>query len=127
MKSGIANVEEIYSSVFPDYRICKLFIRAGFSPSARNFMLETPLHIVSCHQNFKLNIVELLLKNGAHIEQKDLTGNLPCKRLSTISNCRINPLNFVTLKCLASRKIVAFSIPYSQQVPADLEEFIKMH
>ena len=127
MKSSISHVEDVYSSVFPDYKICKLFIGAGFSTSAKNFMLETPLHIVSAHQNFNLDIVKLLLKHGAHIDQRDLTGNLPCRRLEAISHCQINPLNFITLKCLASRKIVKFSIPFSQKVPTHLEEFILMH
>lgn len=92
-----------------------------------NYSLETPLHIVSLHQNFDNKIVELLLRNGAHIDQKDLTGNQPCRRLAVINRCKINPLRYTTLKCLASIKVKLNNLIYKGVVPIEIENFIDLH
>lgn len=127
MKSSMAGVEETYSSVFPDLHVCKLLLEAGFYVDLVNYSLETPLHIVSSHQNFNSEIVNLLLSYGAHIDQRDLTGNLPCKRLAAISKCQMNPLKYLSLKCLAASKIKAYNLPCTGIVPVQLEEFINLH
>lgn len=127
MKSSMAGVEETYSSVFPDLNVCKLLLEAGFYVDLVNFSLETPLHIVSSHQNYNGDIVNLLLSYGAHIDQKDLTGNQPCKRLAAISKCQMNPLKYLSLKCMAASKIKAYNLPFVGTVPIHLEDFINLH
>lgn len=127
MKSSMAGVEETYSSVFPDLNVCKLLLEAGFYVDLVNYSRETALHIVSSHQNFNSDIVHLLLSYEAHIDQRDVTGTLPCKRLAAISKCQINPLKYLTLKCLAASKIKAYNLPFAGVVPTHLDEFINLH
>lgn len=127
MKTAMGGMEETYSSVFPDYDVCKLMLKAGFYVDLVNCSQETPLHIVSSHQNFNAEIVYLLLSYGAHIDQKDITGNQPCKRLAAISKCSMNPLRYITLKCLAASKIKAYNLPFHGIVPKHLEEFVNTH
>lgn len=125
MKSSI--VEQNYSSVFPHPSVCQLLLQAGFSIDAVNHSLETPLHIISSLQNFNEEIVKILLANGAHIDQKDCTGNQPCRRLRAIGKCTINTLDYLSLKCLAATKIRLYNIPFSNKVPADLVDFVNLH
>lgn len=125
--SQFTRINDIYSTVFPHYGIAELFLKAGFHVDATNYSLETPLHIVSLHQNFDNKIVQLLLRHGAHIDQKDLTGNQPCRRLVVISRCKINPLRYTTLKCLASIKVRLYNLKYKGLVPIEIENFIDLH
>lgn len=123
----MTGAEDTCSSVFPDYSVCHLLVQAGFYVDATNACLETPLHVVSSYHNFDASIVQLLLENGSHIDQKDLTGNQPCKRLASINDYPFYPMRHLTLKCLASSKIKSFHIPYAGQVPPLLEKFINLH
>lgn len=102
-------------------------LEAGFYVDLVNISRETPLHIVSSHQNFNSDIVHLLLSYGAHIDQRDVTGNLPCKRLAAISKCQMNPLKYLSLKCLAASKIKAYNLHFAGIVPQQLNEFIDLH
>lgn len=128
MKSNMNRTDEVNSlSVFPDYKVCKLFLESGFYVDSTNYSLETPLHIVSSYQNYNPFIILTLLNYGAHIDQKDLIGNQPCKRLSAISRSAICPFNYMTLKCLAANKIKAYNLPFVGIVPVALEEFVNLH
>lgn len=127
LKANVNGHEETYSSVFPDLRICNLLLRSGYEVDIVNTSWETPLHIASLHQNFNEKIVKLLLKKGAHIDQKDITGNQPIKRLSAINKCDINLMHYTTLKCLVACKIQSFNLQYVGIVPKDIEAFIDLH
>lgn len=128
MKSSMAGVEETYSSVFPDYNVCKLLLESGYEVDKTNYSLETPLHIASSPTSFNADIVYLLLSRGAHIDRKDLTGNQPCRRLAAISKCKsINFLKYSSLGCLAATAIKAYNLPFIGSVPIHLEEFINLH
>lgn len=127
LKTNVNGHEETYSSVFPDLHICHLLLKAGYNVDIINSSWETPLHIASLHQNFNEKIVKLLLKKGAHIDQKDITGNQPIKRLSAINKCEINLMRYTTLKCLVACKIQSFNLRYVGIVPKDIESFIDLH
>lgn len=127
LKSQTNGFEEIYPTVFPCLKMCQLLLKAGFDVNRVNYSGETPLHIATCHQNFNSKIVELLLKEGAHIDQKDLTGNQPCRRLAAINKCNINPLQYLTLQCLASSKIKSYNLDYRGTVPKEIQNFIDLH
>ncbi|KPM03211.1 ankyrin repeat domain containing protein 8 [Sarcoptes scabiei] len=128
IKSHVNNLVDNYSSVFPDLKTCRLLLKVGYDVDTVNYSLETPLHIATLHQNFNEKIVKLLLLKGAHIDQKDLTGNQPSKRLAAINkSITINPLRFMTLKCLASNKIRSYNLKYIDLVPKEVEKFINLH
>ena len=74
-----------------------------------------------------LQIVEILLENGAHIDARNAAAQRPIDLLKMIPDCKINPLQFTNLKCLAARVITEQNLPYKNEVPAMLEGFIEAH
>jgi hypothetical protein len=72
-------------------------------------------------------IVEVLLTHGAHIDTRNKSGQRPIDLLKSIPDCKINHIQFTTLKCLAARAVVDFNISYKSEVPIMLEEFIQAH
>ena len=76
---------------------------------------------------FQLQIVETLLENGAHIDARNGDGHRPLDMLKLIPDCKINPLQYLTLRCLAASVIVQNHLPYKREIPTVLEEFIEAH
>jgi Fem-1 family protein b len=74
-----------------------------------------------------LQIVQVLLAKGAHIDARNRSHQRPIDLLKLIPDCKINPIQFTTLKCLAARVIAEQKINYKHEVPAMLEEFIQAH
>jgi hypothetical protein len=72
-------------------------------------------------------IVEVLLTHGAHIDTRNKSSQRPIDLLKSIPDCKINHIQFTTLKCLAARAVVDFNISYKSEVPIMLEEFIQAH
>ncbi|RWS02806.1 Protein fem-1-like protein, partial [Dinothrombium tinctorium] len=126
MKSNTL-MEDPYTAIFPDAGVAELLLDCGAFVDAINFNQSTPLHIASTRSNFSHDVINVLLENGAHIDRRNAIGNQPYKLLSSIAECTVNPLKFVTLKCLAARKIVERKISYIGEVPSELENFIRIH
>ena len=74
-----------------------------------------------------LQIVQLLLDNGAHIDLRNVNGEKPSEMLKSVPGCKINPLNHISLKCMAATVISEKRLPYVGEVPSMLEEFIQTH
>ena len=75
-----------------------------------------------------IQIVETLLEHGAHIDARNSHGLRPLDMLKLNPDCKINPLQYLTLRCLAANVIVGNGLPYKPgQVPTVLEEFIEAH
>jgi hypothetical protein len=120
-------VEDPHTIIFPDARVCKLLLDCDFNVDAINNIGSTALHIACTRGNFNIDVVNHLLNYGAHIDRRNVTGSQAHKILSSISECTINPLKFITLKCLAARIIVDRQIRYIGEIPLCLEEFIRIH
>ena len=71
-------------------------------------------------------MVELLLKNGAHVDMVNFSGDSAAEIL-TSSPIGWNMLSFVSLKCLAARVVMKDKILYAGHIPASLESFVQMH
>lgn len=84
-----------------------------------------------CNETLKqyvlFQIVETLLLHGGHIDSRNRNGQRPVDLLRLVPECKINPLQFMTLKCLAARVVVDNKIVFKSQVPAILENFIQAH
>ena len=91
-----------------------------------NPLLITIINLQS-NLNFPLQIVETLLSNGAHIDSRNGHGHRPLDMLKNIPDCKINPLMYLTLRCLAAGVIAQNKLPYKREIPAMLEEFIEAH
>ena len=116
-----------YSSIFPNVEVIELLLECGASVDVINFNGNCPIHIAATKQNYNSKVIETLLRYGAHIDRRSMVGVLPCKLLSSISECTINTLDFISLKCLAARTIVEMRIPYKSEIPQSLEAFIRIH
>lgn len=114
-------------SIFPEPEVTKLLLECGAQVDAVNDNLSTSLHIASLPLNFHPGVIDVLLSYGAHIDRRNATGNHPHYMLQSISESKINHLQYVTLKCLAARKVMEKQILYEGEVPRDLEEFIRIH
>ena len=76
---------------------------------------------------FFFQIVTFLLDNGAHIDSRNFHLQRPVDLLGVIDACKVNPLQYTTLKCLAARTITAYNLDYRNEIPAVLEDFVQSH
>lgn len=119
--------EESHMTLFPDASIALLLLECGADVEATNHSMSTPLHVASLRDNYRPAVVQVLLRHGAHVDRRNANGNQPHRMLHGIAECSINPLYYVTLRCLAARKIVERRIKYVGEVPVSLESFIRLH
>ncbi|KAK8775294.1 hypothetical protein V5799_031361 [Amblyomma americanum] len=119
--------EEAHAHVFPDAPLAELLLECGADVEAVNEALSTPLHVAALRNNFRPDVVQMLLRHGAHLDRRNANGNQPHRMLAGISECTLNPLQHIGLQCLAARKIVERRIPFTGEVPVALEHFIRIH
>lgn len=119
--------EDPHAAIFPNAGVAELLLECGANVEVINYNLSTPLHIAALISNFSPEVLQVLLKYGAHIDRRNGNGNHPHYMLQSISECTVNHLQYITLKCLAARKVIEKQISYSGEVPVDLEDFIRIH
>jgi len=122
--------EEGKFAFFPSIEVAKLLVECGAKINALNTNANTPLHTASIVMNYRQEIVETLLENGAHIDARNSHGLRPLDMLKNIPDCKINPLQYLTLRCLAASAIARNRLPYKREIPeipTVLEEFIEAH
>ena len=101
--------------------------------NVENICRETPLHWLSSDVSLlprrqpteeMMNIAELLIDNGAHMDSVDICG----KEASSTLSQKFPKWSFnVNLKCLAARAILKHGVKY-KKVVADTEvDFIESH
>jgi len=79
-------------------------------------------------KNCKSDVIKLLLKRGAHIDARNLDGKCFDQLLQSANLFDIiNPLDYLTLQCLAATAVVKYKIPYEFTIPQKLAEFVKLH
>jgi len=120
-------IEDPHTVIFPDVGVADLLLECGARVDAVNNYNSTPLHVACTRSNYNADVVATLLSYGAHIDRRNATGNQPSKLLSSISECKINVLEHMSLKCMAAKKIADERIPYTGLIPVDLELFIRIH
>ena len=121
-----------HPAFFPSPAVVQLLVECGAKINANNETGSTPLHTASKEENFNQEIVETLLDNGAHIDMRNgaPTYERPVDMLKLLPNgvgSKINPLHYTSLKCLAARVVVEHGVPYKEEIPSVLEEFIQAH
>lgn len=119
--------EEAHAHVFPDAALATLLLECGADVEAVNEARSTPLHVAALRNNFRPAVVQTLLRHGAHLDRRNANGNQPHRMLAGITECALNPLQHISLQCLAARKIVERRIPFVGEVPSTLEDFIRIH
>ena len=113
---------------FPSLPVVDLLIEVGASVTAVDLNSNSPLHIAAANKKCPADIIRLLLDKGGHIDAVNIDRRNPMQLLQDNSIYDIvTPLNYMTLQCLAARKVEECGIPYKGQVPKKLESFLRMH
>lgn len=108
--------------------LCKCLLDAGFNINQVTDRLKTPLHLVSTSGHYNADLVDFFLSKGAHIDQRDLAGNQPAKQLADLSPLYVNPLKYLSLKCLAASVVSKTGkVLLPGTVPVPLMKFISQH
>lgn len=126
-QSREAVFEESTVNFFPSPNVVRLLVECGAKINAMNSLASTPLHTASMACNFDQEIVTFLLDNGAHIDSRNYHLQRPIDLLGAIDDCKVNPLQYTTLKCLAARVITSYNLPYKNEIPSMLEDFVEAH
>ena len=113
---------------FPSTAVVELLLEVGADVTTEDTEKNTAIHIASSNRPCKPEVIQLLLKHGAHLDACNSDRKNPMQLIRGMTIYDITtPLNHVTLQCLASRVIVKCGLPYKGQIPARLEKFVKMH
>lgn len=112
------------------YILADILLQNGMNPNARNKDGETPLHIYLRHANNicrpATDIVNLLRHHGAHIDICDEYG-VSLFTSAKLVGIKIDLVRDCSLMCLATHAILRNQIPYDDDLPGFLIDFVKMH
>jgi len=114
-------------NLFPSVEVAKFLIECGARVNATNLHGSTPLHTAANITNFKQDVVEVLLNNGAHVDLKNKNGVRPSHNMITNQACTISVIRYMSLKCLCAQVIANNRLNFKGEVPEVLETFIQAH
>ncbi|KAF2357114.1 Ankyrin repeat [Trinorchestia longiramus] len=117
-------------SFFPNGRVAALLLDCGADIDARSAHGCSPLFLASCSRHYKKEIVQMLIRRGAHFDQATAQGDHPGKVLAVNSDVLSGRLDlpFPPLKCLAARVIRRHRISVQpRDLPASLADFLSIH
>ena len=135
VKEGTSEVDERFFSEFPSIEVVELLLELGANVNAVDDEHNTALHLCSeAIQNLEMKqhhdtmnrIAVLLLKNEAHLDIINISGDRAANGL-TSSLVEMNIQDFDSLKCLAANAVVKNNIPYVGNILTSLESFVQMH
>lgn len=115
--------------LFPNYELASLLLDCGADPNTINKLKNAPLHLACTRPNYDKRIVDLLLQHGAHLDQSNFNGNQPLKQLLSIKESKIEPMKYISLKCLAARKLhqICSQKEFKNSEAAFLQDFVNIH
>ena len=118
----------IQEELFPETQVLELLIKCGANVNCQDTVCgDTHLHFsLDCPKPDHF-IIEMLLRNDAHIDICNRYGVTPYSLLFRQGQLGFHPFKYISLKCLSARAIVTFGVPHCGQVPHTLEEFIPWH
>lgn len=120
--------DEPQGAFFPSLRVARLLLDCGADVSALDQRGNAPLHTATKAPNYQAPLVELLLSRGGHIDQVNAAGERPTGMLLKLpGGSSIQPLQHVSLQCLAASVVKAHRLPYKGECPVSLESFIELH
>lgn len=110
--------------------LADILLQNGMNPNARNKDGETPLHIYLRHSNNlcmpATDTVILLRRHGAHIDICDEYG-VSLFTSAKLVGIKIDLVKDCSLMCLAAHVILRHRVPYEDDLPSSLIDFVKMH
>lgn len=114
-----------HHNLFPCLQTTKLLIKCGLYFNCRDNKRNTPLHYSLLCQEPSVEIVRLLVENGAEIDLPNKDGVRPCDIISEKPCYSLCVLRFSSLKSLAARAIVEQQVPFAKSLPRTLVEYVE--
>jgi hypothetical protein len=132
---------------YPSIDVIRLLLECGADVDARDSDKNTCLHLAVSNRtvatatttaldpsspkqtNERDKLILLLLSSGAHLDavnSQGKTANDLCKGSPKLYSL-IQPVNYLTLQCLAARAIKKHSIPYNDCLNTKLANFVDIH
>ena len=113
---------------FPSEDVITLLVDVGANVNATDLDHNTALHVAAMNKPCKPAVIKVLLERGAHIDACNVDHKNPMELVRNITIYDVvSPLNYMTLQCIAARKIMEYDVSYKGHIPAKLETFVSMH
>ncbi|XP_077373961.1 protein fem-1 homolog B [Festucalex cinctus] len=119
---------------FPNAQVTKLLLDCGARVDAVDGEGNTPLHVIVQYNRPISDFLTLhaiiigLVEAGAHTDRANKQRKTPLDKSTTgVSEILLKTQMKMSLKCLAARAVRRHRLPYRQQIPASLEEFVDFH
>ncbi|KAF2355098.1 Ankyrin repeat [Trinorchestia longiramus] len=117
-------------ALFPNCAVASLLLDCGANVNAATKQGCSPLFLASYSRHYRKEIVEMLLRRGAHVDQASSSGDHAGKILAKNAAFRNDDLKLPVspLKCLAAQAVRRHGLAVSSRdLPYHLQSFINMH
>uniref|UniRef100_A0A8C6THM1 Protein fem-1 homolog B n=1 Tax=Neogobius melanostomus TaxID=47308 RepID=A0A8C6THM1_9GOBI len=120
--------------IFPNAQVVKLLLECGAQVDAVDHEGNTPLHVIVQYDQLICDLLTLhtiissLVEAGAHTDMANKQKKTPLDMCSTsAAKDLLKSQMKMSLQCLAARAVRKHSIPYRNEIPKTLEEFLEFH
>ncbi|XP_042687191.1 protein fem-1 homolog C, partial [Centrocercus urophasianus] len=112
---------------FPSLQVTAILVECGADVNVRDSDNNSPLHIAALNNH--PDIMNFLINSGSHFDATNSHRKTASDLLDDkeIAKNLIQPINHITLQCLAARVVVNRNIRYTGHIPEKLENFILLH
>lgn len=115
---------ELFSNIkIPLFDVFTLIVDVSRNLDIIDIHGNTPLHLLFSQTNLKMNMINYLLKSGAHL---DLCNEDGCIPLDFVASQNHFKAKFLSLQCLCAHSISKRNIPLDN-LSRHLQEFVRMH
>lgn len=125
-RSASSTLYFFQEDIFPNEPTLQFLIKCGADINHQDTAGNTALHYSMDCPNPDIKIIKRLLSCGSHVDVCNKSGLTPYSIMEKKYAC-LQPFSYITLKCLASRVIMNFEVPYKELIPQSLEEFVPLH
>jgi Fem-1 family protein b len=126
-QSTLSTLYFFQEDLFPNTKLLDFLLMCGANVNCIDIRGDTPLHYSLDCSKPDPKVIRILLDNGGHIDLCNRSGVSPYDLLLRAPFLGINPFPYMSLKCYAARAIARHNIPYKDEIPQILEEFIPLH